>query len=76
MIINDEKCPIVGKICMDMFMAELPSPIHANPQDMAIILSPENTPGLSLNEMAKITNQNPREVLTRLSPRVKRHYLI
>lgn len=75
-IINDEKCPIVGKICMDMFMAELPSPIHANPQDMAIILSPENTPGLSLNEMAKITNQNPREVLTRLSPRVKRHYLV
>ena len=61
---------------MDMFMVKLPSENHAKPHDMAIILSPENMPGLNLEEMAKITNQNPREVITRLSSRVTRHYLI
>lgn len=74
-IINHKKCPIIGKICMDMFMVELPSTSHANIHDIATIISPDNMPGLNLNDMAKITNQNPREILTRLTSRVTRNYL-
>ena len=45
----------------------------ANVDDMAIIMSPDADPGMNLSTMAELTNQNPREVMTRLSQRVTRH---
>ena len=65
-----------SKVCMDMFMVELPNNLTlANVDDMAIILSPEADPGLCITTMAELTNQNPREVMTRLSSRVTRHHI-
>ena len=74
-MINQTECPIIGKVCMDMFMVELPSPTLANVDDIAIILSPDAAPGMNLSTMAELTNQNPREVMTRLSSRVTRHHI-
>ena len=74
-VINNAECPIIGKICMDMFMVKLPTEHMASIDDMAIILSPDQTPGMTLSMMADLTNQNPREVMTRLSARVTRHHI-
>ena len=59
-----------------MFMVELQNPETINVNDMAILLSPDNTPGMNLEEMATLTNQNPREIMTRLSNRITRHYIL
>ncbi|MEK9726757.1 MAG: alanine racemase [Candidatus Margulisiibacteriota bacterium] len=73
--INGINCPIIGQICMCMFMVELPNTNEIQPSSMATILSPSDQPGMSLQELAELTNQNPREIMTRFSQRVTRLYI-
>ena len=73
--IQGQHYPMVGRICMDMFMVELPKNNPISTTDTATIIAPDGHPGMTLNEMAKLTHQNPREVMTRLSNRVKRHHI-
>jgi alanine racemase len=73
-VIQGHKCPIIGSICMDMIMVQLPENITVNINDPAIILSPKGHPGMSIHDMAKHTHQNPREVMTRFSRRVLFNY--
>ena len=72
--IRDESYPIVGRVCMDMTMIEIPLSSKINETDEAIILTPNkpNTPNLMA--MSKLTNQNPREIMTRFSKRISRSY--
>ena len=73
--INNQAYPIIGKICMDMIMVKIPQDHHISSNDSAILISPEHAIGTSLNEMAEITNQNPREIMTRFSHRITRQYI-
>ncbi|MDG1477100.1 MAG: alanine racemase [Vicingaceae bacterium] len=67
MIVNNQKAPIVGNICMDMVMIDITS-IDCNVGDEAFIFSEKN----SITEMAKCIGTIPYEILTSYSPRVKR----
>jgi len=75
-VIQQNKAPIVGRICMDMFMVALPKDTSAVPSDTAIICAPDNsnTSAMTLTDMATTTQQNPREVMTRFSHRITREY--
>ncbi|NUM31954.1 MAG: bifunctional UDP-N-acetylmuramoyl-tripeptide:D-alanyl-D-alanine ligase/alanine racemase [Bacteroidetes bacterium] len=68
-IINGKFVPIVGNICMDMFMADI-SNAKCKEGDEVIIFGKQN----SICEMAKSTETIPYEILTSISPRVKRIY--
>lgn len=68
-IINGKKAPITGNICMDMFMADI-SEINCKEGDEVIIFGKEN----SIIKMADKTGTIPYEILTSISPRVKRIY--
>jgi alanine racemase len=59
----------VGNICMDMTIIDLTG-MEANEGDEVIVFGPENT----VSSMAEILNTIPYEVLTSISPRVKRIY--
>jgi alanine racemase len=78
-VISNEIAPIVGRICMDMFMVSLPKTTGINRNATATILAPKTTTKpphpMTLNKMADITHQNPREIMTRFSHRVRRIYL-
>jgi alanine racemase len=67
MIVNDQKAPIVGNVCMDMVMIDV-TDIDCKEGDEAFIFSAEN----SITEMAKRIGTIPYEILTSYSPRVKR----
>ena len=73
--INDVTCPIVGRICMDMFMVKLPATSTITCNDNAMIICPDDESGTTLTEMAKKTNQNPREIMTRFSQRITRNLI-
>ncbi len=68
-IINKQKAPIVGNICMDMCMADV-TDIPAQVGDEVIIFGNEQT----ADEMAKKLNTIPYEVITSIGDRVKRVY--
>lgn len=73
-VINKQECPIIGQICMDMFMVKLPNKIKVSSKDSATVISPEGIPGLTITDLAQLTNQNPREIMTHFSNRIQRDY--
>lgn len=69
-LINGQYAPIVGNVCMDLCMVDVTG-IHAAEGD-TVILFGEN---LSVIELAESIGTIPYEILTSVSPRVKRIYI-
>jgi alanine racemase len=69
-LINGHCAPIVGNVCMDLCMVDV-TDIEAGEGD-AVILFGE---GLSVIELAESIGTIPYEILTSVSPRVKRVYI-
>ncbi len=68
-LINGHLCPTVGNICMDICMIDV-TDIVAGESDEAIIFGKE----ITIREMAEKLGTIPYEILTSISPRVKRIY--
>jgi alanine racemase len=69
--IRGYKAPIVGRICMDQFMADVTDVPNVHKGDEAVIFGPG---GVSLETIAKWTNTIPYELMCLLSTRVPRKY--
>lgn len=67
--INGHRCPIVGNICMDACMIDV-TDIDAREGDSVIIFGAE----LPVSELSDKLKTIPYEILTSISPRVKRVY--
>ncbi|MBS2097992.1 bifunctional UDP-N-acetylmuramoyl-tripeptide:D-alanyl-D-alanine ligase/alanine racemase [Carboxylicivirga linearis] len=71
LIINHQKAPIIGNICMDMCMADVTN-LKVSEGDEVEIFGEENT----IEEMAQKLETIPYEILTSISRRVKRVYFL
>lgn len=69
MLVNGQKAPVVGNICMDMTMIDVTG-ISCKEGDKVIIFGG----GIDINDIASKTGTIPYEVLTGISQRVKRVY--
>lgn len=67
--INGHRCPIIGNICMDACMIDV-TDIEAREGDPVIVFGEE----LRVEELSDKLNTIPYEILTSISPRVKRVY--
>ena len=70
MIVHRKKCPVVGKICMDMTMIDV-SGLDVSIGDEVIIYDSEN----ALEKMGAHIGKMPYELLTAISKRVPRIYI-
>ncbi len=68
--INGKLCKTVGNICMDMFMVDV-SDINCHEGDVVEIFG--NNP--TIEELAKLQNTIPYEILSRLSHRIYRKFI-
>ena len=68
--VNGKRAPIIGNICMDMFMADVTG-LNVHPGDSVEIFGHN----ISVQEVAKKARTIPYEILTGVSQRVKRVYL-
>lgn len=66
-MINNQKAPILGSICMDMLMVDCTG-INCTEGDKVIVFGPNP----SVKEIAEKTHTIPYEILTSISQRVKR----
>lgn len=73
-IINDKKCPVVGKITMDMFMVDVTN-VECNVEDEVILIGESKNEKYTLNEFCEKTGEFDYELLTRINARVKRVYI-
>ena len=71
-MIHDTLCPIVGNVCMDTCMVDLTA-LNGNVAegDEVIIFG---VPGLQVSDLAERIGTIPYEVISKLSPRIKRTY--
>lgn len=69
MLVNGQKAPVVGNVCMDMTMIDVTG-ISCKEGDEVVIFGG----GIDINEIASKTGTIPYEVLTGISQRVKRVY--
>jgi len=68
-LIRGERCPLIGNVCMDICMVDV-TDIDAREGDPVIIFGEE----LPVTEIAAKLDTIPYEILTTISPRVKRVY--
>jgi alanine racemase len=68
-VINGKRCPVIGNICMDACMVDV-TDTDAKEGDTAVVFGKE----LSVVEIARKIGTIPYEILTSISPRVKRIY--
>ena len=69
-LINGAYAPIVGNVCMDLCMVDV-TDIDAEEGDAVIIFGKD----LPIDELAETIDTIPYEILTSVSPRVKRIYI-
>ena len=69
MRVKGRPAPIVGRVCMDSCMIDV-TDIHAQEGDAVIIFGDE----LPVSELSDKLKTIPYEILTSISPRVKRVY--
>ena len=70
-LVNGKKAPYVGNICMDVCMIDV-TDIDCREGDTAVIFGPELPPSV----LAEAIDTIPYEILTSVSPRVKRIYYV
>ena len=68
-LIKRKKCPVIGNICMDICMVDI-TDTTAEEGDEAILFGRE----ITISDWAEKLNTIPYEILTSISPRVKRIY--
>ncbi|MBX2846048.1 MAG: alanine racemase [Saprospiraceae bacterium] len=70
-IIQGQQVPIIGNVCMDMLMVDVSKLSTVLPGEEVIITSPK----LPLETLARKINAIPYELLTNISPRIKRLFV-
>lgn len=66
-LVNNTKCPIVGRICMDQLLIDV-SQVKVKQDDIASLLYD----GFDVNEMAQLLDTIPNEILTHFTSRLER----
>ncbi len=67
--LNGEKAHIIGNVCMDLLMIDVTG-MNAKVGDEVVIFNDKQ----GLSDIAKLLKTIPYEVLTSISPRVRRVY--
>ena len=74
-IIKGKKYKIIGKICMDMFFADVTGD-DIKYGDLVTVLGSENGESIFANDTAKYLNTIPYEILTSFNGRIERCFLV
>jgi len=71
-IIRGKKCPVRGRICMNLFMADVTALKNIKTGDRVTIIGQENKNSVSADDLAKIENTINYEIVDRINPLLPR----
>ncbi|MEZ4952157.1 MAG: bifunctional UDP-N-acetylmuramoyl-tripeptide:D-alanyl-D-alanine ligase/alanine racemase [Saprospiraceae bacterium] len=75
-LINGQKAPLIGNVCMDMAMVDITHIKNVKEGDLAIIFGKDRQGNqLPVQELARSLDTIPYEIFTSISSRVKRVYV-
>lgn len=73
-LIDGKRCPIIGRICMDMIVVKLGRSGCEFVGDEVVLIGKQGNEEISVDEIAEKAGTIPYEILTRIGKRVKRIY--
>jgi len=73
-LIRGRSYPVVGRICMDQFMVDLGPDGEAYNGDEVTLIGSDGDQSISVEELSKLSNIDPRDLMLRIAPRVPRRY--
>jgi alanine racemase len=71
-LIGGKSCPIIGRVCMDLVMADVSRAGRVRPGSRAVLLGRQGRQFISIQEWARLDKSIAYESLTRISARVPR----
>jgi len=71
-LIRGKKAPVIGRICMNMFMADVSAIPKVKPEDEVVLLGTQGDEKITAEQMAKWTKTINYEVPTRINERIPR----
>ncbi|MBI4376642.1 MAG: alanine racemase [Elusimicrobia bacterium] len=74
-LLRGRRCPIVGRITMDMTMIDVSASAECRVGDEAVILGDQGKESITAGELAVLAETIPYEITTMISHRVPRVYL-
>jgi alanine racemase len=74
-LINNNRCKIIGRICMDWFLVDITGLNEVNIEDEVILLGESKTDAVTAYEIGEISDTIPYEILCKISKRVTRVYI-
>lgn len=74
-LIRGQFCPVVGVVCMDQTMVDVGSLKRVCLEDEAVLIGAQGTQAIRAEDIAKLCNTIPYEVVCWISPRVPRIYI-
>jgi len=73
-LIQGRRCPVVGRVCMDMTLADVTDLPAVHPGDEAVLIGRQGHDAIGANDVADWSGTIPYEVLCGIGPRVPRIY--
>lgn len=73
-LIKGKKCSIVGRVCMDWFLADITGLHDVTPGEEVVLLGHGGTLTITADEVAEYAGTIPYEILCKISKRVMRIY--
>ena len=75
MIVNGQKVPIIGRVCMDLTMVDIGNISNVNEGDTVTLIGTDGNSSVTADDIADLTGTINYEVTCALTTRVKRKYL-
>jgi alanine racemase len=71
-LVRGSRAPVLGRICMDMFMADVTDIPGVEPEDEAVLIGLQGDEEIRAVDLAAIAQTIPYEIISRLSPQLPR----
>ena len=73
-LVGGVRCPIIGRVCMDVSVVELEDTTNASVGDEAVLIGKQGDAEITVDEIAHRAGTISYEILTQIGPRVKRTF--
>jgi alanine racemase len=74
-LVGGKRCPVIGRVAMNMFMADLSAVPEAQMGDKVVLLGSQGSETVSAEEIAGLLGTINYEVVARVSPLLKRELM-
>jgi alanine racemase len=74
-LINNRRCDVIGRICMDWFLIDITGHDEVRVKDEVILLGESSTDIITADEIGEISGTIPYEIFCKISKRVMRVYI-